>query len=123
MPRCKVSVGTAMVSGQHSAKEIIMANPAQHSTLTLRVGRWEPALALALVCALSMIATESAPAQTLTVLHSFTGGEDGAQPEGLTLDPSGNLYGTTSSGGVQGGCYGHGCGVVFKLSRAGSGWT
>jgi len=99
-----------------------MTNPAQHSTLLLSRSLRGPALALALAYALTMIATQLAQAQTFTVLHNFTGGADGAQPVGLTMDPSGNLYGTTSSGGVQGGCYGHGCGVVFKLSRAGSGW-
>ena len=51
-----------------------------------------------------------------TLLHSFAGGRDGASPvAGLVADPSGNLYGTTSSGG-NGACQG-GCGTVFKLSR------
>jgi len=32
----------------------------------------------------------------LTVLHTFTGGTDGAIPEGgLLLDATGNLFGTT----------------------------
>jgi len=47
-----------------------------------------------------------------TVLHSFTGGADGAYPEGvLVLDAQGNVYGTASGGrrfrqrhGAQGGC-------------------
>jgi uncharacterized repeat protein (TIGR03803 family) len=35
-----------------------------------------------------------------TVLHTFTGGKDGAVPqEGLLLDNAGNLYGTTFKGG------------------------
>jgi uncharacterized repeat protein (TIGR03803 family) len=35
-----------------------------------------------------------------TVLHTFTGGKDGAVPQGgLLLDAAGNLYGTTSTGG------------------------
>src|ERR1700686_2377247 len=38
-----------------------------------------------------------------TVLHSFTGGKDGADPEaGLVRDVAGNLYGTTRTGGVSG---------------------
>jgi len=50
------------------------------------------------------------------VLHSFTGGPDGAYPKaGLTMDRAGNLYGTTVFGG-------HGFGTVFKLSRTGSNW-
>jgi uncharacterized repeat protein (TIGR03803 family) len=46
-----------------------------------------------------------------TVLHSFTGGADGAYPfAGLVRDSSGNLYSTT----VEGGAYGYG--VVFKIT-------
>ena len=48
------------------------------------------------------------PAGKLIVLHSFTGGKDGAYlVGGLTLDQAGNLYGTTQLGGA------HGDGVVF----------
>jgi uncharacterized repeat protein (TIGR03803 family) len=50
-----------------------------------------------------------------TVLHSFTGGSDGANPlAGLTMDSTGNLYGATVFGGNPA-CKG-GCGVVFKLA-------
>ena len=54
----------------------------------------------------------------LTLLHSFSGGADGANPiAGLLRDAAGNLYGTDSSGGS--GCFGLGCGVVFKLDTTG----
>jgi uncharacterized repeat protein (TIGR03803 family) len=44
-----------------------------------------------------------------TVLHTFTGGADGANPyAGVVADPEGDLYGTTPFGGA-------GFGVVFKL--------
>jgi uncharacterized repeat protein (TIGR03803 family) len=57
-------------------------------------------------------------AQTLTVLHGFTNGGDGGGPAGtLSLDGSGNLYGTTYIGGA------HGVGTVYKLSHRGSGWV
>jgi uncharacterized repeat protein (TIGR03803 family) len=59
-----------------------------------------------------------------TLLYSFSGGSDGAQPSStLLLDSQGNLYGTTQNGGNgQGG--GTGCGVVFELSpQSGGGWT
>jgi len=59
-----------------------------------------------------------ARAQTLTVLHSFTGGNDGKYPTaGLTMDRAGNFYGTTPYGGASD------VGVVFRLSPAGSGWV
>jgi uncharacterized repeat protein (TIGR03803 family) len=49
-----------------------------------------------------------------TVLHSFSGGTDGGDPYGaLTMDSSGNLYGTTYYGGT------FGYGTIFKLDRAG----
>ena len=48
---------------------------------------------------------------TYAILHAFTGGTDGAHPEGgLIIDATGNLYGTTSSGGA------FGFGNVFKLT-------
>ncbi len=57
---------------------------------------------------------------TETVLHSFTGGGDGAVPiAGLIADAAGNLYGTTFTGGGSG-CGGSGCGTVFKLTRSGT---
>jgi len=54
----------------------------------------------------------AAPAQTFTVLHTFTGGKDGASPvAGLISDGKGNLYGTTPGGTALGN--------VFKLDLAG----
>jgi len=62
-----------------------------------------------------------------TVLHAFRGlrgGGDGATPLApLIADPQANLYGTTNSGGMQGGCrvgllY-QGCGTVFELYSGG----
>jgi uncharacterized repeat protein (TIGR03803 family) len=51
---------------------------------------------------------------TETVLYSFTGGSDGANPFAeLLRDAAGNLYGTTANGGTAG------LGTVFKLSKAG----
>jgi uncharacterized repeat protein (TIGR03803 family) len=53
---------------------------------------------------------------TLTLLHSFAGGKtDGAYPYGgLVLDPTGNLYGTTTGGGATG------VGTIYELSTAGT---
>jgi uncharacterized repeat protein (TIGR03803 family) len=54
----------------------------------------------------------------LVVLHSFTGGADGASPASdLMADPEGNLYGTTLYGGLLiSNCNFVGCGVVFKIT-------
>jgi uncharacterized repeat protein (TIGR03803 family) len=55
-----------------------------------------------------------------TVLHRFTGGTDGSNPDaGVIQDAKGNLYGITRAGGDLNGCNGLGCGVVFKLNAAG----
>jgi uncharacterized repeat protein (TIGR03803 family) len=55
-----------------------------------------------------------------SVLYAFKGGSDGEGPLGaLLLDGSGNLYGTTVSGGGTG-CGGYGCGTVFKLAPNGA---
>ena len=52
---------------------------------------------------------------TESVLHSFTGGNDGGYPfAGVVFDQVGNLYGTS---------IGTGCGNVFQLAPSGSGWT
>jgi uncharacterized repeat protein (TIGR03803 family) len=51
------------------------------------------------------------PAGTETVLYSFTGGADGANPTaGLLRDTAGNLYGTATRGGASNN------GVVFKIA-------
>ena len=58
---------------------------------------------------------------TETTLHTFTG-PDGWQPYlQVVFDANGNLYGSTSRGGV--GCAGDGCGTVFELSPSSSGWN
>jgi uncharacterized repeat protein (TIGR03803 family) len=60
-----------------------------------------------------------APDGTETVLHTFAGGSDGANPyAGVIADGGGNLYGTTQVGGT--GCDGNGCGTVFKVAMNGS---
>jgi len=55
-----------------------------------------------------------------TVLHAFSGGQDGQYPSygTLLLDASGNLYGTTTQGGGSTHCDG-GCGVVYKVDKTG----
>ena len=56
---------------------------------------------------------------TYSTLYTFGGGDDGRAPQsGLIFDQAGNLYGTTSGGGLNGG------GVVFSLTpQLGGAWT
>lgn len=89
--------------------------------LALRTNTAGPAtpvvvLALTLALALSVAPTWS-QAQTLSAIHFFTGGLDGAYPgAGVVMDRFGNLYGTTIWGGIND------SGSVFKLSYVRSGW-
>lgn len=54
----------------------------------------------------------------LTVLHHFTGENDGGSPlGGLVADSAGNLYGTTYNEGPNG------TGTVFELSPSGDNWV
>jgi uncharacterized repeat protein (TIGR03803 family) len=62
--------------------------------------------------------TPSSGSWTETVLHSFSGDEDGFFPwSGVISDSASNLYGTTESGGANS------AGTVYELSPSGSGWT
>lgn len=83
---------------------------------------------LLIVLALSFAsAFQPAQAQTLTILHSFSGGADGEQAfGGLISDKAGNLYGATNHGGIENAnctMNGTGCGTVFELTRLVSGWS
>jgi len=71
--------------------------------------------ALVMVLMVAMIALP-APAQTFTVLHTFSiYGSDGSGPDGsLVQDADGNLHGTTYYGGTYDG------GVAFKLDKSGN---
>jgi uncharacterized repeat protein (TIGR03803 family) len=65
-----------------------------------------------------LAATITRQTGTFTVLHNFTGGQDGANPRsGLTLDQAGkNLYGTAFNGGT------YGVGTAYQLKHKGSTW-
>ena len=55
------------------------------------------------------------PAGTVTVLHVFAGGTDGAQPAAALIQATdGNFYGTTESGGASG------KGTVFRMTPSGT---
>jgi uncharacterized repeat protein (TIGR03803 family) len=80
------------------------------------VQEWYSFALASIVLGLCCLLPPSAPAQTFTVLHAFTGRPDGASPHaGLLLDKSGNLYGTTAVGGdIK-----SGWGTVFKVTSEG----
>lgn len=62
--------------------------------------------------------TPSGSGYSESILYSFHGGSDGANPyAGLIFDKNGALYGTTSGGGYNG------AGTVFKLTPSGSGYS
>ncbi len=95
-----------------------MPNPPKCFTSLFRDGRRRTAFALMLLCTLITFALPAARAQTFSVIHNFSGGQDGATPyTGLTMDKTGNFYGTTYAGGSSK------LGTVYRLKRAGSSWV
>ncbi|MFZ0311566.1 MAG: choice-of-anchor tandem repeat GloVer-containing protein [Candidatus Korobacteraceae bacterium] len=52
-----------------------------------------------------------------TVVHTFSYSYDGGFPGPITFDSAGNIYGTTSAGGVAG------IGTVYKLTSSQGSWT
>jgi uncharacterized repeat protein (TIGR03803 family) len=94
-------------------------NLTQIKEMMLACGSWSASLAAMITMALLLtVATQVHAAQVVTLLHSFSGGNDGAFPyAGLTADAAGNLYGTSQIAGANG------FGNVFQLSPvAGGGW-
>jgi uncharacterized repeat protein (TIGR03803 family) len=77
------------------------------------------AVLLVVMIVILVFAPAAWAASRFETLHKFSGGADGGAPSaGLILDATGNLYGTTSSGGASG----HG--TVFQLKPNSDGtWT
>jgi hypothetical protein len=94
-----------------------MMEPRRHLALNTGSTLRAPLFALVLAFALAAVAMPSAQAQTFSVIHSFTGGEDGYMPyAGVTVDQGGNLYGTTSEYNADLG------GTVYQMKRTGGSW-
>ena len=93
-----------------------MTRPAQRFTSLFGRNLSTMVFAFAILFA---FAVQPAYAQTFRVLYNFTDGADGATPNGIAIDASGDLYGTTLSPGA---CFTGGCGGVFRLARSESGW-
>src|ERR1700678_2301929 len=53
-----------------------------------------------------------------TVLYSFKGGSDGADPQTNLVDVGGTLYGETTNGGASTACS-CGCGTLFSVTTSG----
>ena len=93
-----------------------MASRKQDHRWVFEINLWATIAAYALALLMIILATQL-HAQTFTVLHTFTGGQDGKSPyAGVTLDQAGSLYGTTTAGGA-------GYGTVYKLTHKGPAWT
>jgi uncharacterized repeat protein (TIGR03803 family) len=68
--------------------------------------------------------TSSSGGWAETILHRFSGGNDGGLPyDGVIFDNHSKLYGTTEIGGDLTCDPPYGCGTVFQLTPSGSGWT
>src|SRR5437763_4568298 len=62
--------------------------------------------------------TNSGGTWTQTVIHAFTGGDDGSGPGArVTVDRSGNLYGMTPTGGT------YGVGTIYKIHPHAGSWS
>ena len=93
-----------------------MKHSKQHSSRGFRCN--QSCLRIGALALFVLLTMSAAQAQTLTVLHNFTGGADGEQPiAGVTLDQQGRIYGVAPYGGS------HGEGAVYRLVRGGSGWV
>ncbi|HEY1769390.1 MAG TPA: choice-of-anchor tandem repeat GloVer-containing protein [Chthoniobacterales bacterium] len=67
-------------------------------------------------CGVAYKVTKTGSKWKETVIHAFTGGDDGSGPGArLTLDGQGNLYGMTPTGGANG------LGTIFQLHPDGAG--
>jgi uncharacterized repeat protein (TIGR03803 family) len=90
-----------------------------HGPISARVA--ECAVLLVATLGFGVVAPLASPAQTFTVLHMFSCGTDGQNPQGaLALDDAGNLYGTTLYGGDTACGYGNGCGTVYRIDAKGN---
>src|ERR1019366_4208049 len=97
----------------------ILHNASRTCEMTGPVSGRQPVMALLMrllwAAALVLPAFGAQSAVVLTSLYSFTGGNDGGNPQaGLVQGSDGNLYGTTYGGGTNGD------GTVFKISTGGA---
>jgi hypothetical protein len=65
-----------------------------------------------------LAASHTASAQTFSIVYTFQGGTDGANPLASVLDVNGNLFGTTTLGGIKGTAY-----ELTPPASAGGAWS
>jgi uncharacterized repeat protein (TIGR03803 family) len=70
-------------------------------------------------CGVTYKLTKSGGTWIQTIIHAFSGGDDGSGPGArVTVDQSGNVYGMTPTGGA------YGLGTIYKIQKGPSGaWT
>ncbi len=95
-----------------SALTIRSAAPADAGTYSVIVGNAD-GLATSSGAVLTVIPI-TVPGATLNTVYSFTGGEDGANPNALVRAVNGSFYGTTQNGGTNF------AGTVFRLAPGGA---
>ena len=79
--------------------------------------------AVATACLTLLLVSEMGASTHFKALHRFLDGTDGAFPNTVILDSTGNLYGTAQQGGDLS-CVAYeyyGCGVVFEITRSSKG--
>jgi uncharacterized repeat protein (TIGR03803 family) len=64
-----------------------------------------------LLLVIGFLFNQQAQSQEYRILHTFRGDSSGGYPGALMIDPTGNLYGTTGSGGTLN------TGTIFKLAK------
>jgi uncharacterized repeat protein (TIGR03803 family) len=74
---------------------------------------------IVIACAGLALPAEAKKISPEIVLHAFMGGADGNNPNGVVMDRSGNLYGTTV-GAEDRDCVKKSCGTIFKLAPDGT---
>jgi uncharacterized repeat protein (TIGR03803 family) len=68
-------------------------------------------------CGVAYKLTNSGGTWTQTVIHAFTGGDDGSGPGArVTIDRSGNVYGMAPTGGA------YGLGTIYQIHPHGGSW-
>jgi uncharacterized repeat protein (TIGR03803 family) len=93
----------------------VLPHPVGAAPPTARTAEFSARAATTLHDGLTQPFARSVADWQVSVIHRFKGGSDGSVPwRGLIADEAGNLYGTTSQGGMRAGR--KGAGTVFRLA-------